>query len=119
NGDLVAGGCFTGAGGAPDTAYIARWNGSVWAPVGTGTNSTVTELIVLPDGDLVAGGGFYAAGGVGAYCIARWNGSNWASLGTGTSVTVYAPAVLPNADVAVGALLTTVEGVAVNDRART
>jgi hypothetical protein len=42
NGELVAGGSSTTAGGAPVSA-IARWNGTVWQPMGTGFTS-VTAL---------------------------------------------------------------------------
>lgn len=37
----------------------------------------VNALVVLPNGDLVAGGFFDTAGGVPAIGIARWNGSQW------------------------------------------
>src|SRR5262249_51824916 len=48
NGDVVAGGDFDAAGNVRTTA-IARWNGSTWSPLGTGTNSEVSALVVLPN----------------------------------------------------------------------
>jgi hypothetical protein len=71
NGDLVAGGDFTTAGGVTANR-IARWSGSSWAPLGTGMNSLVEALAALPNGDLVTGGFFTNAGGVGSAYFARW-----------------------------------------------
>jgi hypothetical protein len=93
NGDLVVGGDFTTAGGAAANR-IARWNGSAWAPLGSGLNGAVNALAVLPNGDLVVGGTFSSAGGAAANGIARWNGATWSSLGSVGFV--YALAVLPN-----------------------
>jgi hypothetical protein len=77
NGDLVAGGSFTSAGGV-GANFIARWNLATeqWAPMGTGMGGgsprTVWALTTLPNNDLVAGGEFTTAGGVVAPYIARW-----------------------------------------------
>src|SRR5207247_1980432 len=89
---------------------IARWNGSTWAPLGTGMLDHVRALAVLPNGDLVAGGYFIAAGGVSARNIARWNGSTWAPLGTGVNSEVYALAVLPYGGLAAGGNFTSAGG---------
>ncbi|MEW5922673.1 MAG: dockerin type I repeat-containing protein [Candidatus Zixiibacteriota bacterium] len=82
NGNLVAGGKFTTAGGA-GANYIARWDGS-WHAMSTGMNSTVLSLGGY-NGDLIAGGLFSTAGGVSAKGIARWNGS-WHAMGSGILV---------------------------------
>jgi hypothetical protein len=73
NGDLVAGGRFTAAGGG-SANHIARWDGTNWSPLGSGIGgglqfkSVVTALKALPNADLVAGGSFTMAGdGVSAY----------------------------------------------------
>lgn len=55
NGDLVAGGRFTFAGGVSANS-IARWNGASWSALGSGTSNAVLALTALPNGDLVAGG---------------------------------------------------------------
>ena len=81
NGELIAGGYFTTAGGVTAN-YIARWDGSSWQPLGSGTNSAVISLTVY-NGELIAGGFFTTAGGVAANYIARWNGSTWQPLGSG------------------------------------
>jgi hypothetical protein len=81
---------------------IARWNGSSWAPVGSGitdpawADAGVWSLAVLSNGDLVAGGTFTSAGGVVATNIARWDGAAWASLGSGTDSSVLTLTVLSN-----------------------
>jgi hypothetical protein len=71
NGDLVAGGDFTTAGGV-SANYIARWNGSAWSALGTGMNGSVSELTTLSNEDLVAGGQFTIAGGNVSYWFARY-----------------------------------------------
>lgn len=71
NGDLVAGGKFRTAGGVI-ASNIARWNGTGWSSLGTGTNNAIFSLAVLPNGDLVAGGSFTDAGGLSSTSIARY-----------------------------------------------
>jgi trimeric autotransporter adhesin len=81
NGQLIASGFFTTAGGVPAN-YIARWNGSVWSSFGSGMNGKVTALAVF-NGELYAGGLFTQAGGVPALSIAKWNGTSWSQVGNG------------------------------------
>ena len=112
NGDLVVGGWFTSAGGVA-VSNIALWNGNLspvttgWSAMGGGMDREVTALTVLPNGDLVAGGGmFRTAGGVSVYAIAKWDGSSWSPLGEmfAGNVFIAALAVLPNGDlIAAGA----------------
>lgn len=130
NGDLVAGGRFTIAGGTA-ASCIARWNGATWSPMGSGMTgsasglgTTVRALVILPNGDFVAGGDFTAAGGVAASCLARWNGTTWSPLGSGVGGTspyglrVGALTPLPNGDLVAGGTFTTIDGVAANRIAR-
>jgi hypothetical protein len=58
---LYAGGSFTTAGGNAAT-NIAQWNGSSWAPLGSGMNNLVSALAVSGN-TLYAGGDFTTAGG--------------------------------------------------------
>jgi hypothetical protein len=88
--ELFAGGDFTTAGGVA-APYIARWNGSSWASVGSGMNKSVRALAVYDDGSgsaLYAGGDFTSAGGISANGIARWNGSSWQAVGGGVGFSV-------------------------------
>ncbi|MBX9736269.1 MAG: hypothetical protein K2X32_05030 [Phycisphaerales bacterium] len=125
NGDLVAGGNFTSAGGT-SARSIARWNGTSWLPLGTGIGGfdpRVLALAVLPNGDLIAGGSFGTAGGVTALRVARWNGSAWFPLGEGirgdsSGLQVLSLAVLPNGDLAAGGIFSTAYGSSQNHIAR-
>ncbi len=101
NGDLIAGGRFTTAGGVP-ASNIARWNGSAWSSLGSGTSGTVYALKTLPSGGLIAGGIFTTAGGVVVNNIARWDGSAWSPLGSGLRSLVYTLTTLPNGDLIAG-----------------
>jgi trimeric autotransporter adhesin len=89
-GNLYAGGWFDSAGGVPGTRGIAQWNGSVWAPLGsglTGSDAWVNALRFDGSGsNLYAGGKFTSAGGVDAtQGIARWNfdAERWFPVGDG------------------------------------
>ena len=92
---LYAGGNFSEANlGAGNR--IAKWNGQVWSPLGSGMNDQVLSLGVFDDGNgaaLYAGGWFTTAGGLEANGIARWDGSSWSPLGAG--VNAQAQAIAP------------------------
>jgi len=83
NGELIAGGYFTTAGGV-ECACIARWNGVAWHPLGSGMDLPVGALTVY-NGELIAGGSFSTAGGASANHVARWNGLAWRPLGNGVN----------------------------------
>lgn len=78
NGDgpaLYAGGQFTVAGGQP-ASNIARWDGTAWTALGSGTDARVVELVVLDTGTgpaLYVGGNFINAGGSQVNHVARWS----------------------------------------------
>jgi len=74
-GDLVAGGSFRTAGDQP-ARNIARWDGALWHPFGTGLDGPVQSLAVH-DGELVAAGAF------GESRVARWDGEQWHPVGEG------------------------------------
>ncbi len=80
NGDLVA----SIASSVPSgfTYGIGRWTGSAWAIFAT-MNYAAWSMAVLPNGDLVAAGGFTTMQGNQANRIARWNGTTWSPLATG------------------------------------
>ncbi len=109
NGDLIAGGRFTTIEGVPANR-IARWDGQSWSPLGSGMegagNPDVTALLVLPNGDLVAGGWFTIADGAPASRIARWDGTTWSPMGTGVSGGVSELVLLPSGDIVAGARFT-------------
>ncbi len=82
DGNLIAGGGFTDAGGTP-ASRIALWDGTSWQPLGSGVDNSVTALTMDWNKNIYAGGSFTFAGGWGANRVAKWNGSNWRRLGSG------------------------------------
>ena len=90
NARLYAGGLFF-IGGTGTFQGIARWDGSMWVPVGDGVGGGtpgVAALAVFNDGSgpaLYAGGRFMSAGGNPAIHIARWDDTSWSTLGSGVN----------------------------------
>ena len=107
NGDIVAGGVFSTAGGGAANR-IARWNGTAWAALGTGLSSSVHALTTQRNGDIVAAGNFG---------VARWNGAAWSELSTAAGQ-VFAVSTLPNDDLVAGGIFATIGGVSANNIAR-
>jgi hypothetical protein len=100
NGDLVAGGEFTTAGGVA-ASNIASWNGASWAPLGAGFNAAVHALAVRANGELIAGGAFWLSGTT-PMGIGRWTGTTWLPVASGAQYPVHALAAMPNGDVIAG-----------------
>jgi len=90
SGNLYAGGTFTNAGGMPANG-IAKWDGTSWSALGSGTGIdgddppqlSVNALAVDASGNVYAGGRFKTMGGVSVNNIARWDGTTWSALGNG------------------------------------
>ena len=68
---LYAGGGFTTMGGVT-VNRVARWDGTTWTALGSGTDGQVLAL-VASGGNLYAGGVFTTAGGVTVNSIAKWD----------------------------------------------
>ena len=104
NGDLYVGGKFTNIAGIANADYIAKWNGSNWSSIGTGTNAPVECLAINPDnGYLFIGGTFTLAGGVpDTIRIAYWNGSSWVAMASGLNGGVRALTFHANGNLYVG-----------------
>lgn len=93
--ELIAGGYFTHAGGAPAN-HIARWRASAfgpptgWEPMGAGMDGAVLA-IERYNGATYAGGNFWASGGTALANIGRWNESTdtWENI-VGSNGVVYA-----------------------------
>jgi len=88
---LYAGGSFASAGGQPANG-VAKWDGTTWTPLGTGTTNNALECIQyfdLGDGPkLYAGGNFTTFMGSPIKRVAAWNGTGWNEVGTGLDSTV-------------------------------
>ncbi len=79
SGDVMVGGSFAFAGGVPANGIIrCNPDTNVWTALGAGvarpntTNPSVFGLHALPNGDVIAAGGFTSAGGVAATGVARY-----------------------------------------------
>ncbi|CAN5883833.1 hypothetical protein BH11VER1_BH11VER1_05640 [soil metagenome] len=115
SGNLYIGGAFTFVGTVP-VNHIAKWNGTAWSALGTGTGGNVHALAVSGS-DLYAGGDFTTAGGVAANMVAKWDGTTWSALGTGTGGNVNA-LVVSGSDLYAGGGFGTAGGVTVNSIAK-
>jgi hypothetical protein len=75
NGDIVAGGYFTTAGGVPANK-IARWNGTTWSAMGLGFDASGIDEYVKSatvwNGTFFAGGAYTQAEGNPMNYIAQW-----------------------------------------------
>jgi hypothetical protein len=92
--NVYVGGNFIQVGGSVLANYIACYNGSTWAALGTGLNNEVHAIAVDGSGKVYAGGMFTQAGGSPANRIAVWNSASWSNLGSGMNGTcVYALAI--------------------------
>ncbi len=117
--NLYAGGSFTKAGGVAAN-HIAKWDGSTWSALGSGTSggAGAAVLALAVNGtDLYAGGAFTWAGEVPANYIAKWDGNAWSALGSGMNHFVEALAV-NGTDLYAGGWFTAAGGVSANYIAR-
>ncbi len=96
---VVSGGFTDFLGDGSDYNYIARWNGSAWSDLGSGTQSgTVSTLAFGADDTLYLGGSFTDQGGE-ADCdyICAWNGRQFLPMvGGATAAVTYDIAIAPD-----------------------
>lgn len=108
NGDLLAAGNFTIAGGTPAN-FVARWNGSSWAALGAGTTQPAVALLARSNGDIAIATDA---------TIQQWNGSAWSNIPTGPMIGLRRLAELTNGDLVVGGNFGSVGGNSAIDVAR-
>lgn len=114
-GNLYIGGSFHIVGGVLADG-IAKWDGTNWSALQSGSGAVfpfnivaqVSALAVL-NGEVYAGGVFTTAGKVAATNIAKWNGNSWLPLDSGVKGGVSALAV-SGSDLFVGGGFTTAGG---------
>jgi len=117
--DVYVGGNFTQAGGVV-VNLVAKWNGTSWSSLGTGTANGVSDWVqalAVSGTDVYVGGRFTQAGGAVTNYVTKWNGMSWSSLGmgpaNGVSGWVQALAV-SGTDVYVGGFFSQAGGVTAN-----
>lgn len=95
---LYVGGNFTNAGGIANADYIAKWSGSKWDALGTGTNGMIFGITV-DSGKVYVSGAFTAAGGLTlADRAAVWSNGAWQPLDIDLPGTAYVYSILPASD---------------------
>ncbi|HLK97953.1 MAG TPA: hypothetical protein VK364_09310, partial [Hymenobacter sp.] len=117
--DVYVGGYFNQAGGIAANK-VAKWDGTSWSSLGTGTANGVDRTVfalVVSGTDVYVGGEFNRAGGVAANYVAKWDGTAWSSLGTGLNGSARALAV-SGSDLYVGGTFTQADGTAANNIAK-
>ena len=98
NGLLFVGGNFTNAGGIANADYIAKWSGSKWESLGSGTNNVVYEIVVN-SGKVYVSGSFTIAGGLTLTDrVAVWSNGAWQPLDINLPGTAVAKTILPASD---------------------
>jgi hypothetical protein len=86
--DVYVGGNFQNTAGIQQADYVARFDGSNWAALGSdgaGTNGALGSWVLslsASGGDIYAAGFFTDAGAPAADFVAVWNGSAWSGLGS-------------------------------------
>jgi hypothetical protein len=94
------------------TNGIAKWDGSNFTALGTGTTNIIYDLVFDPSGNLYAVGEGTFGGVAGTQSIARWNGSAWQAVGTVAGGVIYTVAAGPDGAIYVGGSFTSINGVA-------
>jgi hypothetical protein len=104
NGDLYIGGTFVTANGIT-VNNIARWNGTSFSAIGSGTNGEV-KAFAVHNNELYIGGAFTTANGVTVNGLAKLSGNTFTAVGGGVSGTVNGLAAAGPFLYATGAFLT-------------
>lgn len=81
-GGIVAGGDFDRAGSAA-SPYLARWDGTEWAPLAKDAPDGPVRTVHRRAGQHIVGGSFQKIGSLPLRGAALWDGSNWQPLSTG------------------------------------
>lgn len=120
DGDLYVIGDFTTLGGGGAANYIAKYTATAgtWAAISSGLDAAGERCILLPNNDVIFGGGFTTAGGVSAVGIVRYNGRGFFALSSGvTGGSVYALSYsVQDAKLYVGGAFTSAGGLTLADR---
>lgn len=95
NGDFYIGGTFANWAGNADADRIAKYTRSTgaWSHLfASGASGSISQIIILDDGDLVIVGNYTNLGGASHNFATRWDGSTISDFGTGFDGNVLAVA---------------------------
>lgn len=110
-GRINAGGSFSTIGQPNSQQSVARFNGSTWVGLGTGTAGAVNTLLPQPSANLMVGGNFSFAGPAVALNVANWNSTQWTAVGGGINNPVQALHTDAQGNVYAGGTFTVADGV--------
>ena len=116
NGDVLAGGNFSLAGGLP-ADRAARWDGVSWTAVGLYLSGTVHDLLEFATGEVFATGAFLVSTNR-ARAVARLENGEWQPVPPATNDVVRAVRALPGGGLLAGGDFTHIEGVPAQHIAR-
>jgi hypothetical protein len=83
NNELYIGGNMVNYNGS--MSRIAKWNGTIWQPLGTGISGSLEEVhcFEIFNNNLYVGGYFNSSNGNPGNCVAKWDGMQWSDVGGG------------------------------------
>ena len=81
-GNLYVGGVFAKAGGQ-NANGLAKWNGTSWSEIGSGTNGSILDILFVNNKLYVSGTFTKTGDGVRSQYVAAWNGSAWENMEMG------------------------------------
>ncbi len=120
NGDLIAAGSFSTAGGVAADS-IARWSGTLtggsWQPLGSGIapGGNGVDSMAVYGTQLMVGGNFGGAGGLTLLGgVALWDGASWSRMNSGFNQSPSSVCVYNGRAYAAGSFGGTNDGVALN-----
>ncbi len=115
-GALVVGGYF-GWAGSLYVGNLASWNGTTWSSLGSNGFGSVTALVVMPNGDIMAAVRLQAESAVFRHAGNGWNeiGRMWAS---GWVPTVTSLVAMPNGDLVAAGWFTSIGWASIRTVAR-
>lgn len=119
---LYAGGASTTAPTGITINRIGKYSvsGATWSAMGSGFNSTVYDILILPNSNIVACGAFNQSGDISITLgyVALWNGNTWVSMGGNFGTTQYCLHQSFDGDIYIGGQSTTVAGVSIRFAAK-
>ncbi|MBL8739264.1 MAG: hypothetical protein JNL12_22745 [Planctomycetes bacterium] len=90
-GAVLVGGFWETLGGATTRIVSVDVGSNQWTPLGLADDAVFFEsnaaLLEMPNGDLIAGGGFWRSGGLDVANVARFDGLAWHALADGPALT--------------------------------